>query len=362
MSTPGQESGHAVTSAGFDWGSYVSALVSEHGSLAALAERVAAQRGYRDDLGSVERGLRRLRGRGQKNGGVWGRRVIAACGLPDAVERRVRWMGSYHSRFTDLPTSVCRELLVPWDLPPARETGARVWVQLGFASVALRRRDHEQAALHLDQAEMVARPPDADVELALTRAYLVAKDDDAACQRWLDHAQAVLERDGGTMRREDRACLFARWIDQCAYRLNRPHVGAPGAAARDHAAPDHAAAAALYARIDDAGPPFARCRYHNGMGWSLLRQGDVRSATQHAKASVRQAGDSGSLRLRAMALNLLAACQRDTPNLAPSVAESTRARAAAIGRRLEDAELIGRYDMPSDDGATSGDHRRRRRR
>ena len=94
-----------------DWSAYVDWMVGVAGSLAAVADRLAAHRGYRDDAGSVERALRRLRRRGTRDGGTWGARAIAVFGLPDAVHQRVRWLGQYHSRFTDLPASVTADLL-----------------------------------------------------------------------------------------------------------------------------------------------------------------------------------------------------------------------------------------------------------
>src|SRR5689334_3427728 len=107
---PGQPGGP-----GFSWGEHVAWLVERHGSLSAVAERVAALRGYTDDVASIERALRRLRARGQLGGGAWGERVLAAFGLPDAVDARARWMGAYHSRFTDLPLPVCQDLVRLWD-------------------------------------------------------------------------------------------------------------------------------------------------------------------------------------------------------------------------------------------------------
>lgn len=323
MSTPGHESGQA----GLDWASYLASVIAERGSLAAVANHLAAQRGYEDDLGTIERGLRRLRERGHGDGGVWGRRMLAAFGLTQTIEDRLRWMGLYHTRFTDLPTSICHELLMPWDRPPVSEAAARVWVRLGLASVALRRREHDLATEHLAQAGRVGGAPvAAQIEHALATSFLLARSDEAQSERLLDAAESWLEHDGVST--HDRACFFARVIDQRAYPLNKPRAGAP----------DHAAALALYERIDDRGPPFARCRRHNGMGWSLLRLGRRHEALEHARAGVRQAGDAGSLRLRAMALNLLAHAHGDGAQ-----ALEAQQRAATIGLHLEDEELIGRY-------------------
>jgi hypothetical protein len=119
--TPGQESGQA----GFDWGDFVGAVVRERGSLAAAALFLAEHRAFAEDVESVERGLRRLRLRGMADGGVWGRRALRCFGLPGAVLDRVRWMGQYHTRFTDLPASLCEELLRPWERPPVSDSPVR---------------------------------------------------------------------------------------------------------------------------------------------------------------------------------------------------------------------------------------------
>src|SRR3954470_9887378 len=105
---PGHDPGHAPP--GFSWADYVAWLARGQGSLAAVAERLAALRGYADDAASVERALRRLRSREQKDGGAWGARALAAFGLPEAALARARWMGGYHARFTDLPLPVCQDM------------------------------------------------------------------------------------------------------------------------------------------------------------------------------------------------------------------------------------------------------------
>ena len=142
---PGQDSGQP----GFDWSDYVHWLVGVHGSLVAVAEILAARRGHTDRVETIERALRRLRSRGVADGGLWGGRALRHFGLPDAVHRRVRWMGQYHSRFTDLPTSLCLELLQGWDRPPVRDTPVAVWLWLGRSNVRLRRGE--------DATELLAR-------------------------------------------------------------------------------------------------------------------------------------------------------------------------------------------------------------
>lgn len=109
------------------------------GTLAAVAERLASQRGFSDDVNSIERALRRLRTRGQLAGGTWGARALTVFGLPAAADARARWMGAYHSRFIDLPVPLCLDLVRPWDRPPvSKAPAARLWLVLARATCALR--------------------------------------------------------------------------------------------------------------------------------------------------------------------------------------------------------------------------------
>lgn len=322
---PGQETGQAA----FSWREYVDAIVAERGSLALAALHLAERRSFEEDVGSVERGLRRLRDRGSKDGGVWGERALRCFGLPAAVGDRVRWMGQYHTRFTDLPASLGEELLRPWDRPPVSESPARIWVLLGRAGLALRRRRDADVHALLDQAALLVgqAEPAAQIELWLVVAYVRSRPDAEAALAPLDRARTLLEQTRAELRDDDYACLFARWIDHVAYPLNKPRSGEA----------NHHAALALYEQIPADGPLFARCRRENGLGWTHLQLGDRLRAQAHARASVEAAGDSGSLRMRAMALNLLAAASEGDE------AERAKARARAIARRLEDEALLVRF-------------------
>ncbi len=324
--SPGQDPGHAQR---FSWREYVDALARERGSLALAALHLAERRNFEEDVASVERGLRRLRERGSKDGGVWGERALRCFGLPAQVGERIRWMGQYHTRFTDLPASLGEELLRPWDRPPISESPARIWILLGQAGLALRRRRNADADALLEQAGLLASQaePAAQIELCLVLAFRRSKPDPAAAEQPLARARALLDEARERLRADDYACLFARWIDQVAYPLNRPRSGPA----------DHRGALALYEQIPADGPLFARCRRENGLGWSRLQLGERARALAHARASVEAAGDSGSLRMRAMALNLLAAA------LEGDEAERARARARAIARRLEDEALLVRF-------------------
>ncbi len=305
----------------FDWGAYVKWLVATHGTLAAVAIRLGELRGFAEDAQSIERALRRLRSRGQRDGGSWGQRCVRAFGVPQSISERVRWMGHYHSRFTDLPRSVCLDLLRPWLHPPVADSPARAWVQLGMASVALRGRFVVEADEHLRKAEPVARDA-AQAEALLLRAFVEHRRRPVKVPVMLDEAESViLDLPSG----DDRACLWARLVDQRGYELN----------VRQR---DPAAAYELYATLPRSGPPFALVRRHNGLGWSALQLGRRDEAISHARTSVEQSGDAGSLRLRVMALNLLARALDDDEG------ERVRARALAIASRLEDEALKVRLE------------------
>ena len=312
---------------GFDWAELIDDLVDARGSLAAVALHLAQSRGFSEDAASVERGLRRLRTRGTRDGGVWGQRALRCFGLPRTVNDRIRWMGQYHTRFSDLPVSLCDELLQPWDRPPITESPAHVWIVLARVGLALRRRDDPSSLLAQAEALDARAEFAAKIELALVGAYVFTRRDPARADAALTRAREHLDHPE-PLDADDHACLFARFIDQLAYPLNKPPANAE---------PDHVGAVELYERIPEHGPPFARCRRENGLGWSRLQLGQLERARDHARASMAAAGDSGSLRMRAMALNLLAATQTD------EAAARTRERARAIARRLEDEALLLRF-------------------
>lgn len=324
---PGHDPGQAP--AAFSWAEYVAWIVDRHGSLAAAAERLAALRGYRDDAASIERALRRLRGRGQRDGGTWGARALGAFGLPDAVDARARWMGAYHSRFTDLPVPVCQDLLRLWDRPPVSDSPiAAVWLALAHTSAALRSADPAAAEPHLRRARASLRhaPPEARAELLLTEAFVQSRADAARVPALLDQVEPLFTE---AMPALDRACLFARWIDQRAYELNK---------ARDARRPDPAAAEALYRRIPVEGAPaFALCRRANGLAYALWKQGHRDEGAALAREAVRHAGDGGHLRLRAMALRMVARIAGGEEG-----AEALR-RALAIAAALDDEGLRLRF-------------------
>ena len=308
---PGQLAGVAL-----DWATYIDGLVREHGSLAAVSARVAATRGHRDDVESVARALRRLRGRGTLAGGTWGDRLIATFGLPADVDARLRFMGCYHSRFVDLPVALCTDLVQLWDRPPTSESHrGRRWLSIARATLALRAHDHATALQHLDTA---ARTHDDDprgaIEMTLARALIGGPVE-------LAQVPALLDRVTG----DDAACLRARYIGQIAHAMN--HAG------------DIDGALALHAALPDTAdtPAFARSRRANGLAYGYHRRGDAELAQHHARLAATYAGDAGHVRLRAMALLMLVRVTRNPDERAASLA-----RARAIATTLDDTVLLSR--------------------
>lgn len=314
---------------GFRWDDYVAWLVEAHGSLAAVADKLAERRAWADDSASIERALRRLRARGDLHGGTWGARCLAAFGLPGALRDRVRWLGAYHSRFTDLPVPLCEDLLRVWDRPPVSEApDAQAWLSLAHASCALRAARPDDAIPHLRRARAVVKrcPVDAQAELLLTEAFIASRNERDRVDALLAEAGTLLEH---VTEPDDRACLRARWIDQEAWQWNKGRRGP--------AAPN--AAEALYRSLaDEEAPPFARCRRANGLAYCAWRLGRGDEAIAHARAAIDHAGDGGHLRLRAMSLQMLARVGHGDEAAAAS------RRAKAIAAQLDDEALRLRFE------------------
>lgn len=318
---PGHESGHDLS-----WREYVDWLVEEHGSLTAAATRLSKHRAYTDDIGSIERALRRLRGRKQEAGGIWGQRALAAFGLPDAAEARAKWMGQYHSRFTDLPVPLCIDLVRLWDRPPISEAPrAAAWLALAHASCALRNADFDAAEKHIARARAAKGPSEARAETALVEAFVASRRNASLVAALLDEAESYLDK---AMLEDDRACLRARLVDQRAYPLNR--------------AGDYAAAEKLFESLPSEGPPFALYRRASGLSyaaWKAYR--DEKKAAARAREACDHAGDGGHLRLRAMALQALARILGEKNN----EAKLAKSRAAAIANSLDDEALRLRFRL-----------------
>lgn len=314
------------TPMGCTWQHYLEHLTGEHGGWTALTHtlmrRAGPWVGLPVDPGTIERGLRRLKSRGNAPGGQYGSWLLRYFGVPQPLEDTARWMGQYHGRFADLPLSLREAQLWLWDRPPIAESPAACWINLGLASVALRRRNPQDARLRLMHAADATHVA-AQVECALLEARLemdagqTVKADEA-----LARAQAQITRlpPGG-----ERDCYHARWADQRAYHLI--HAGPQ---------PRLLAAAGLYRSIDVRSPAaFALFRRDHGLAYCHWKLGDRDRAIHHARAAAEQAGDAGLLRFRVMALQLLA-------HIAPREAQRLHRRADRIITELEHADLMPR--------------------
>lgn len=331
---PGQNSGHpdASAPAGYTWADYVGELVVAHGTLTAVAWKLLEHGRGSEDVASVERALRRLRSRGQRDGGVWGQRLLRALGVPAGVEARVAWMGLYHSPFHDLPLPLCQDLLRVWDRPPVSASRARVWLHLGFAGCALRGRSFEGALHHLAQARaaVTSGPSSLDaarIEIALAEAYAASRTDEGRVGGLLDEAEGLLAR-AASLDPADAACFRARLADQRAFIEN--HKRTPEAYER---------ALSLYEALprEDV-HPFASYRRDAGLSYGYLRRGLKDEALACAERACRHAGDGGYVRLRVMGLLMQAKILgRDAAN------EALR-RAHGIAARLQDDELLVRVE------------------
>jgi hypothetical protein len=330
----GHDSGHpskpssSDSPGGLTWGDLIASLVEANGTLTQVAWKLV-EHADGDDVASVERALRRLRTRGQRDGGRWGQRLVRVFGVPRTIEDRVRWLGLYHSPFTDLPVDLCLDQLRLWDRPPMSSARARVWIHLGFAGCALRMRRMEDAVVHCDRTRAVLRPLGRDydlarIELALIEAF-IASHRAGEVEAALDRAAALLS--SAALADGDRACLTARLADQRAYQLNR--------------AGKYGAALALYQALPATDVhPFASYRRDAGFAYGYHRTERVAEAIEMAHRACTHAGDGGYTRLRAMGLILIA--KIGGPDAAASYGLLARAR--AIGARLGDDELIARCD------------------
>ncbi|WP_086821638.1 hypothetical protein [Allokutzneria sp. NRRL B-24872] len=297
---------------GCTWQRYLEHLVEEHGGWTALTrllvQRAGPDAGLPVDPGTIERGLRRLRTRGNAPGGQYGDWLLHHFGVPRPLEDTARWMGQYHGRFADMPLSLCEAQLLLWDRPPISESPSACWIGVGLAGVALRRNDLAGARSRLDRARDTADPA-AQVEAALLDARLRTSDVESALALAHKHIEALPLGD-------ERDCYQARWADQRAYR-----------------AEDLASAVRLYESINaSSSAAFALFRREHGLAYCWWKLGSDERALGHARAAVDHAGDAGLLRFRVMGLRLLA-------RIDPGQAEALEARSARIIAELGHRDL-----------------------
>jgi hypothetical protein len=312
------------------WNDLVGAWRKELGGWTKLAEEMARRGEAIDlprDLGSIERGLRRLSERGHKDGGQYGRWLDRLFGVPPSIESWVRWMGQYHQRFVDLPVTLCRRQLAMWDRPPVRDAAAGAWIDLGVASVALRTGDRASADTRIARAKTkVARAgAAATLEHRLISAYVTSTDDRPATEAALAQAEPLLT--SPELSSEDSACYRARVIDARAYQQLHPIEGPP---ALD-------AALALYESIaEDTGVAFVDFRRALGRAYCFYKLGDRARGAALALEAADHAADGGFVRLRVIALNLASRASDG------DAATRLRARAARLSAYLEDEDLRAR--------------------
>jgi hypothetical protein len=108
--------------AGLTWAECVERWVEDCGGWLPLADQLIHRAGDRVEVPSdpqtVERGLRRLAKREHKPGGQYGRWMMRFFGVTSPIEHSVRWLGTYHARFADLPSGLRLEQLALWNRPP----------------------------------------------------------------------------------------------------------------------------------------------------------------------------------------------------------------------------------------------------
>lgn len=331
----GHESGHPLLPpASWTWADVVDHLVAERGSLAELVRHLLEvtpleRRGPVDPL-TLERGLRRLRQRGHKEGNKYGQLLLQHLGLPGAMQRWARELGQYHSRSSDLPLHQRLSQLERWDRPPVSESRDAIWVHIALASIAHRRQEPAVIAQRLKLARLLLKraEPAARAEAHLLFARLAMDTPDPALalhEVAAAEAAAALDPDP-----DDRACYAARAWDQRAYIRSQGWREAP---ARLHDA------LALYELIDDApeAPPFARFRRAHGRAWCLWRLQRGEEAAAAARLAAQHAGDGGFVRFRLMALGLLAHI------LGPQgEGQEPARRAREMARRLGDLQLVAK--------------------
>lgn len=308
---------------GCTWGRYLDELCAASGGLTALTHllirRASNATALPDDPGSIERALRRLRTKGNAPGGQYGRWLLKYFGVPSPLADTAKWMGQYHSRFSDLPLALREAQLWLWDRPPIAESPVAGWIDLGLAGVALARRRHDEALGRLARAKRRSPSAQASVEAALLEARLLSDlGQREAVTAALERAEPLVAQ---LPRGLERTCYQARLLDQRGYAL---------AHARP---PDLLAARALYAAIaETTAAPFVAFRRSHGLAYCDWKLGRRRRATTEARAALEHAGDAGLLRFREQALRLLA-------HLSPrEEAKHLRARAAGIAQSLADTE------------------------
>jgi hypothetical protein len=288
------------------------------------------------DPQTVERGLRRLARREHQEGGQYGRWMLRFFGFTSSTERLVRWLGTGHSRFADLPCGLRLEHLALWNRPPIAESPLACWVLVGIAAAHHGRLDPVTCDYWLVRAErhLPAAGAAAELEVGLLRAQLETKSGDhAAAMARLDKLQGLVterelaQSDRQDDRKIDRQCFVARLHHLRAELYTRPASGAE---------PDVARARTLYDEIPESSIPFVAFRKAVGLAYCAWKLGDHGEAVRLARRAVDEAGDAGMIGMRVTALNMLGRL------LDPADAAAVNERAQRMAARLGDEELMQR--------------------
>lgn len=307
-----------IEAPGCTWARYVEHLSAAHGGRAALVDLLIRRGDSLVDLPTdpqtIERAIRRLGTKGNGDGGKYGRWLIRFFGVPEPLRDTAKWMGQYHSRFADLPTSLRHSQLLLWDRPPMCESPVAVWIHLGLASVAMRRNQTDEARTRLDKAR--SDDPAAVIEASLLAARLAS---DAGHE--VDAVLRESELRLAAIAPEERADYAARVADQRAYQLLR------ASPPRIHDAQE------LYAGIT-AHTPFSAFRRSHGLAYCAWKLGEHELARQYARAAAEHAADGGLVRFRVQSLMLLARISGGDEG------DALRARAQQMARTLEQEDLL----------------------
>ncbi len=316
--------------AGLSWAEYVQRWVDDVGGWLPLADQLIHRAGDAIDIPqdpqTVERGLRRLARRDHQAGGQYGRWMLRFFGFTSPVESWVRWLGTYHARFADLPSGLRLEQLGLWNRPPISESPLVAWILVGIAGAHHSRLDHAACAHWLAKAEPHAKAagPAAEIEVALLRADEIIHEDRLAeayaLHDWIEDKLAT-----AALPLADDHAYRARLAHLRAVRFTRP---------RDGAAPDWERARTLYAALPHSDVPFVIFRKTVGLAFCAWKLGDVATAAQLAQIAIDAAGDGGLVRMRVTALNMLSRI------VDGDAARTINARAHRMATALEDEDLL----------------------
>jgi hypothetical protein len=312
---------------------YIERWVADRGGWLPLADQLIHRAGDAVDIGqdpgTVERGLRRLACRGHKPGGQYGRWMLRFFGFTSPIEQWVKWMGIYHTRFSDLPSGLRLETLELWNRPPIAESPLACFLQVGIASAHYSRLDLTTCRHWLERAERhtTAAGVEAELEVGLVRAQLETEQGDhAAAAARLDALDNRFATAGLPV--NFAASYRARIQHLRAVQLTRPLAGEP----------DFARANQLYETVPESPVPFVVFRKCVGLAYCAWKLGHPEQAVRLAERAVEAAGDGGLMRMRVMALNMLS---RVVP---ADRAKALTDRARHMANALQDEELLRRVD------------------